>query len=193
MTRAVARVQARLARRVAQERQERMSHEAKTEAEDAMTPTELMETYLHEVGGAGRLDLIETLAQDDMIDEANRAFGGPEGRAGLLAHVKGFRRAIGDVRYEIGTIAAGTCAAGQHAGAEEVMAAWRFSGRHEGDWLGRKASGGPVSGDVISIFTLRGGLIAHYRLWLCAAFGEGAARDTVVFDSGEALRAVGKL
>ncbi|PIE16598.1 MAG: hypothetical protein CSA66_07225, partial [Proteobacteria bacterium] len=93
-----------------------------------------METYLREVGRAGRLDLIETLAQEDMIDEANRAFGGPEGRAGLLAHVKGFRRAIGDVRYEIGPIAAGKCAAGEHAGADEVMAAWRFSGRHVGDW-----------------------------------------------------------
>ena len=37
----------------------------------------LMETYLIEVGQNGRLDLIKTIAQPDMIDEANRAFGGP--------------------------------------------------------------------------------------------------------------------
>jgi len=158
-----------------------------------MTPTELMETYLHEVGGAGRLELIETLAQEDMVDEANLAFGGPEGRAGLLAHVKGFRRAIGDVRYEIQSIASGKTTAGENAGADEVMAAWRFSGCHVGDWLGRTATGGPVSGDVISIFTLRDGLIAHYRLWLCAVFGEGEKSDAVVFDSSEALRAAGRL
>ena len=43
----------------------------------------LMKTYLIEVGQNGRLDLIKTIAQPDMIDEANRAFGGPVGRDGL--------------------------------------------------------------------------------------------------------------
>ena len=49
-----------------------------------------METYLIEVGQNGRLDLIETITQPDMVDEANRAFGGPPGRDGLMPHVKHF-------------------------------------------------------------------------------------------------------
>ena len=61
----------------------------------------LMEIYLIEVGQNGRLDLIETIAQPDMIDEANRAFGGPAGRDGLIAHVKTFRRHIGELKLEI--------------------------------------------------------------------------------------------
>ena len=60
-----------------------------------------METYLMEVGQNGRLDLIKTIAQPDMIDEANRAFGGPVGRDGLIAHVKTFLSQIGQLKLEI--------------------------------------------------------------------------------------------
>ena len=55
-----------------------------------MNSKKLMETYLIEVGQNGRLDLIETITQPDMVDEANRAFGGPPGRDGLMPHVKHF-------------------------------------------------------------------------------------------------------
>jgi len=51
-----------------------------------MTPRALIETYLVDVAQHGRLELIEQLALVDMVDEANRAFGGPPGRAGLVAH-----------------------------------------------------------------------------------------------------------
>ena len=55
-----------------------------------MNSKKLMETYLIEVGQNGRLDLIETITQPDMVDEANRAIGGPPGRDGLMPHVKHF-------------------------------------------------------------------------------------------------------
>ena len=54
-----------------------------------------MRTYLEEVVARGRLELIEELTNANMVDEANQAFGGPPGRAGLAAHAKGFRRNIG--------------------------------------------------------------------------------------------------
>lgn len=60
------------------------------------TPAETMTTYLTDVVQEGRLDLIEELAQPDMVDEANQAFGGPPGRDGLVAHVVGFRRNVDD-------------------------------------------------------------------------------------------------
>ena len=129
----------------------------------------LMETYLMEVGQNGRLDLIKTIAQPDMIDEANRAFGGPVGRDGLIAHVKTFRRQIGQLKLEIKQIVGNE---------NEVMAHWFFTGIHRGPWLRREATGKEVSADVFSFFTLKDGLISYYRLWLHAIIDE-----PVIFDS----------
>ena len=129
----------------------------------------LMETYLVEVGQNGRLDLIKTIAQPDMIDEANRAFGGPDGRDGLIAHVKTFRSQIGQLKLEIKQIVGNE---------NEVMAHWFFTGIHRGPWLRREATGKEVSADVFSFFTLKDGLISYYRLWLHAMID-----GPVIFDS----------
>ncbi|MEO1687004.1 MAG: ester cyclase [Pseudomonadota bacterium] len=129
-------------------------------------PRELMERYLLDVGRDGRLELLESLAQPDMVDEANRAFGGPPGRAGLVAHAKGFRRNVADVDVRIDRIVAGV---------DEVMARWSFAGRHVGPWLGRPATHAPVTGTVFSFFDLREGRISRYRLWLHAVFSDGEA------------------
>lgn len=137
------------------------------------SPRQVMETYLLDVVAGGRLDLIGELAREDMIDEANRAFGGPPGRAGLVAHVKGFRRNIGDLRLTVERIVADERAA---------MAWWAFSGTHVGPWLGRAPDGREISGTVFSLFDLIDGRIACYRLWLCAMFDE-----PVIFDSARAL------
>ena len=128
-----------------------------------------METYLVEVAQHGRLELIERLALVDMVDEANQAFGGPPGRAGLVAHVKGFRRAIGDLRVTVDRIVAGT---------DEVMAWWSFTGQHVGPWLGQAPTGRAISGTVFSFFDLLEGRISRYRVWVHAGF-----ENPVVFDS----------
>lgn len=128
-----------------------------------------MEIYLTEVAAKGRLELIEAIAHPDMIDEANQAFGGPPGRDGLVAHVKGFRRYIGSPEYKIHQVVAGR---------DDVMAQWTFTGTHDGPWLGQPPTGNEISGTVFSFFTLTDGLISRYRLWLCAQFDK-----LVVFDS----------
>ena len=129
----------------------------------------LMKTYLIEVGQKGRLDLIKTIAQPDMIDEANRAFGGPVGRDGLIAHVKTFRSQIAELNLEIKQIVGNE---------NEVMAHWSFTGIHKGPWLRREPTGKEVSADVFSFFTLKDGLISYYRLWLNAMIDK-----PVIFDS----------
>ena len=134
-----------------------------------MKPKKLMETYLIEIGQNGRLDLIKTIAHPDMIDEANRAFGGPHGRDGLIAHVKTFRQQITDLKLDIKKIVGNQ---------NEVMAHWFFKGIHTGPWLGQGASGKEISADVFSFFTLKGGLISYYRLWLHANFDK-----PIIFDS----------
>ena len=133
------------------------------------TPSQIMETYLTEVVQDGRLELIEGLAQPDMVDEANQAFGGPPGRDGLVAHVVGFRRNVGDLRLSVDRIVAGT---------DEVMAWWSFTGTHIGPWLGRKPTDEAISGTAFSFFDLVDGRISRYRVWLHARLDE-----PVVFDS----------
>ena len=128
-----------------------------------------METYLIEVGQNARLDLIKNISQPDMIDEANRAFGGPAGRDGLVSHVKAFHRQIEEIKIEIKQIVGNE---------SEVMAHWFFTGIHRGPWLGRKATGKEVSANVFSFFTLKSGLISYYRLWLYAMLD-----IPVIFDS----------
>ena len=128
-----------------------------------------METYLIEVGQNGRLDLIETITKPDMVDEANRAFGGPPGRDGLTAHVKPFCKQVADLKFDIQTIV------GNKGG---VMAPWFPTGIHNGPWLGRKPTGKKISADVFSFFTLKEGLISYYRLWLHAKFDK-----PLIFDS----------
>ena len=133
------------------------------------TPRELMETYLEDVVANGRIELIDALARPDMVDEANQAFGGPPGREGLVAHVVGFRRNVGNLRVSVERVVAG-----EH----EVMAWWSFTGTHDGPWLGRPPTGKPLSGTVFSFFELIEGQISRYRVWLNALFDQ-----PVVFDS----------
>lgn len=128
-----------------------------------------MEAYLHDVAVEGHIDLIEELALPDMVDEANRAFGGPAGRAGLVAHVVGFRRNVTDLDVTVDRVVAGT---------EDVMAWWSFTGKHVGPWLGRPPTGEEISGNVFSFFDLKEGRISFYRLWLCAQFDEPVILDS---------------
>lgn len=134
-----------------------------------MTPETVMRTYLEDVVARGRLELLDGLSSADMVDEANLAFGGPPGRAGLVAHVRGFRRNIGDLQVTVERIVSGN---------DVVMAWWTFTGRHTGPWLGRPPTGNPIRGTVFSFFDLVDGLIGRYRLFLHAEFPEPVVLDT---------------
>ena len=128
-----------------------------------LDPTTLMRTYLQEVVGRGRLELIDELARPDMVDEANQAFGGPPGRAGLVAHVKGFRRNIDNIVVTIERV---------EGGGDSVMGWWSFTGTHVGPWLDKTPTGQAIGGTVFSFFDLVDGQISRYRLWLHAGFDE---------------------
>ncbi len=136
-----------------------------------MKAEDLIRSFLEEVVAQGRLELIEDLATADIVDEANQAFGGPPGRAGLVAHVKGFRRNVNELQVTIERIV---------AGAEAVMAWWTFTGLHSGPWLGRDPTGNRIRGSVFSFFDLRDGRIDRYRLFLHAELPESVIVDTSV-------------
>lgn len=132
-------------------------------------PETLMRSYLQQIVVEGRLDLLEAMTQPDMVDEANAAFGGPPGRAGLVAHARGFRRDVTELRVDVKRIVAGD---------DEVMAWWSFTGLHSGPWLGRPPSGQRIHGSVFSFFELVDGRISRYRLFLVAEFPELVVFDT---------------
>ena len=134
-----------------------------------LSSTQLMQTYLEQVVGQGRLELIDALFCDDVIDEAAMAFGAPAGRAAVVAHVKGFRKHLDTPTVTIEQIV------GQQ---DRVMAHWTFSGTHNGPWLNQPATGKPITGTVFSFFTLTQGRVSRYRLWLHANFDK-----PLVFDS----------
>ena len=134
-----------------------------------MKSESLMRTYLEEVVARGRLELIEELARDDIIDEANQIFGGPPGIKGLVAHAKGFRRNIGNLEVAIERIVGS-----EHS----VMAWWGFTGLHIGPWLNRPPTNNPISGSVFSFFELVDNRISRYRLFLHAEFPESVIFDT---------------
>lgn len=128
-----------------------------------------MRTYLENVVGEGRLDLIDELADPDMVDEANQAFGGPPGRQGLVEHVVGFRRNVGHLEVTIDKVIGNE---------REVMGWWSFTGTHDGPWLGRTPTGEPISGTVFSFFELVDGRIGRYRVWMHARLAEPVVLDT---------------
>lgn len=122
---------------------------------------DLMRTYLYDVAIGERLELIDEIAALDMVDEANTIFGGPEGRAGLVAHVRGFRKHITACQINVRRIV---------GDAEGALAWWTFEGKHSGPWLGKSATDKNVAGTVFSQFDVQGGLIQRYRLCLHAEF-----------------------
>ena len=139
------------------------------------TGESIMHTYLHQVVARGKLELIDELAHADMVDEANAAFGGPPGRAGLVAHARGFLKHVQDVEVSVKQIVGN-----EH----QAMGWWSFEGTLAGPWLGRKPTGERFSAEVFSFFELREGRVARYRLWLHAALTPPA-----IFDSQTALSA----
>lgn len=127
---------------------------------DSMTPSEdLMHTFLTDVVGKGKLSLIDDIAHLNMIDEANVLFGGPAGREGLVAHVKGFRKNIANLKISIHRIVGNDT---------QVMAWWSFEGVHVGPWMNLVPSNKVIAATVFSFFTLEAARIERYQLWLHA-------------------------
>ncbi len=129
---------------------------------------QLMHTFLNKVVGEGDLELIQEIAHPDMVDEANVVFGGPPGREGLVAHVKGFRRNIKNPALTIHRIVGNE---------SEVMAWWSVEGLHVGPWLDQTPTQNVIAATVFSFFNLSGGRIQRYQLWLKADFD-----PAIVFD-----------
>ena len=110
-----------------------------------------MRRYLTEVVAEGKLELIDELAAEDMVDHTQTV----PGRAGLVAHVRGFRERNRDLELEVERIIASE---------NEVVGVWTWRATHATDMYGVPATGRKLEVRVASIFRLRDGLLVDYEV-----------------------------
>jgi steroid delta-isomerase-like uncharacterized protein len=112
---------------------------------------EVMRTYLEQVVGKRRYELIPQLAAEDMIDHTQPV----KGRQGLVNHVRTFHETFPDVTIQVKRIIASE---------DEVVGVWRLKGTHSQELFGVPATGRVLEFDVASIFKLRDGMLVDYTL-----------------------------
>jgi len=111
---------------------------------------EVMRTYLSQVLGERRFDLISTFVAPDMVDHT-QSIRGPEA---LDAHARGFCANIPDVTIEVVDVIATDDAA---------VGVWRWSGT-PGQPMGVSANGSDIYPHLVaSIFKFRDGMLVDYR------------------------------
>lgn len=116
---------------------------------------EVMRTYLTEVLGNRRFELIPEFVADDMVDHT-RPDRGP---AALDAHARGFCTNIPDVEIEVLDVIATDDAA---------IGIWRWSGSPINP-MALSANGNPVYPTLIcSIFRFEEGMLSDYRAFVDA-------------------------
>jgi len=112
---------------------------------------EVMRTYLAEVVGKRRYELIPQLAAEDMIDHTQPV----KGRQGLVNHVTNFHRTFPDVTVQIKRIVAGE---------NDAVGWWSLKGTHSQELFGQQGSGKLLEFDVVSFFRLKDGMLVDYAL-----------------------------
>jgi limonene-1,2-epoxide hydrolase len=116
----------------------------------------IMSTYLDEVLGKRRFDLVAELAADDMVDHTQPHLSGA---AALDAHARGFCENTPDLRVEVLKIIATETSA---------VGIWRWDGEpHHPSAV--SASGAPIIPRLVaSVFEIEDGRIAEYRAFVDA-------------------------
>ena len=117
--------------------------------------TEVMATYLGEVLGNRRFELIPSFVDEEMLDHAT----GMRGPSALHAHASGFCDNIPGVEIEIENITATDDAA---------FGIWSWTGEPV-QAMGMSSSGNPVfPRRVLSVFRLRDGMLIDYEAFVDA-------------------------
>jgi|TARA_B100001540_G_scaffold48194_1_gene43232 hypothetical protein len=116
----------------------------------------VMRTYLTEVIGNQRLDLIPSFTADDMYDHTQQELSGP---AALEAHVRFFSDNIKNLKVDVLEVLA----------AEDfAVGIWKWSGETI-NAMGLNHSGEPIMPThVASIFKFKNDMLVHYQPYLDA-------------------------
>jgi predicted ester cyclase len=113
----------------------------------------VMRCYLTEVVAQGKLELLDNIAAEDMVDHTAVAAGWGTGRSGLEMHVRYFRQCVPDLQITLDRVIASQ---------DEVVGVWRVRGTHSGVLFGIPPTGKLIEWTNASIFRLRDGKIVDY-------------------------------
>ena len=117
---------------------------------------EVMRLYLSEVVQHGKIELLEDIAAEDMVDHAAVEAGLGPGRSGIELHVRYFRQCIPDVQITIERIIASQ---------DEVVGVWGARGTHSEPLFGVPGTGKVIELTNASIFRLKDGKIIDYKVF----------------------------
>jgi steroid delta-isomerase-like uncharacterized protein len=115
-----------------------------------------MRIYLEEVI-QGHAERLNDIAAVDVLDHTAVALGMRPGRDGWFDHVANFSTAISDSVIDIRRIVADE---------DNAVGWWTATGTHAGTFLGVPATGRKLSGQAVSFFKLRDGMVVEYELVL---------------------------
>jgi steroid delta-isomerase-like uncharacterized protein len=113
----------------------------------------VMRHYITEVVALGKLELLDDIAAEDMVDHTAVAAGWGTGRSGLEKHVRYFRQCVPDLQITLERVIASQ---------DEVVGVWRVRGTHSAALFGVPATGKVIEWTNASIFRLRDGKIVDY-------------------------------
>jgi predicted ester cyclase len=117
------------------------------------TPTDVMRLYLEEVVARGRIELLDEIAAEDMVDQTAVAAGWGYGRQGLVKHVRTALGSLAQLKVTVERVIA------SH---DEVVGVWRARATHAGPMFGIPATGKWIEWTNASIFRVRDGRIIDY-------------------------------
>ena len=118
-------------------------------------PEQVMDTYLNEVLGRGRFELIPEFVADDMVDHTQTI----RGPAALDAHARRFCGNIEDLEIEVERIIATD---------DSAIGIWRWRCT-PAEPMAKSANGNDVYPRLIaSVFRFRDGMLVEYRAFVDA-------------------------
>ncbi|MEZ0075320.1 ester cyclase [Planotetraspora sp. GP83] len=116
---------------------------------------EVMRLYVEEVLGKGKVELLDDIADPDVVDHAAIRYGWRQGIDGWHDHVRHFLVGVSDLRVTLDNVVATR---------SRVVGVWTFTAVHSGLYIGIPATGRTITGTAASIFTLRDGKVVDYAV-----------------------------
>jgi steroid delta-isomerase-like uncharacterized protein len=117
-----------------------------------MDAVDVCRTLQQEVFGQGRFDRVEAYTTDDVVSHTTMP-GAPGGREGIRRTAQTLHAAFDDMAYEVHDA---------FGSGDRVVIRCTMSGVHNGEFMGRPATGRPFSTQQIHIFRVEDGRVAEH-------------------------------
>ena len=115
---------------------------------------QLTQAFYDEVVAKGRVELLDTLAAPDMVDQGAAVMGWKPGRVGFVQHIEmAPRRGLESINVTVDDLL---------AEGDRVVAYWTLQGTHIGEFFGVPATGRDFTATAVSRLSFKNGQIVDY-------------------------------